>query len=50
MIDRIARTTGLVLTALLGLAPAARGDDWPQWRGPKRDARVTGFKAPATWP
>jgi outer membrane protein assembly factor BamB len=50
MTHRIARTTGLVLTALVGFAPAARGDDWPQWRGPNRDAKVTGFKAPATWP
>jgi len=24
--------------------------DWPQWRGPNRDAKVTDFKAPATWP
>ena len=24
--------------------------EWPQWRGPGRDARVTGFKVPATWP
>jgi outer membrane protein assembly factor BamB len=24
--------------------------DWPQWRGPNRDARVTGFTAPKTWP
>jgi outer membrane protein assembly factor BamB len=24
--------------------------DWPQWRGPHRDNRVTGFSAPATWP
>ena len=24
--------------------------DWPQWRGPNRDAKVTGFEAPATWP
>jgi outer membrane protein assembly factor BamB len=24
--------------------------DWPQWRGPNRDAKVTGFTAPATWP
>ena len=35
--------------ALLGLAlaaaaPAARGDDWPQWLGPRRDGvwRETG--------
>lgn len=26
------------------------GQDWPQWRGPNRDAKVTGFAAPQTWP
>jgi outer membrane protein assembly factor BamB len=24
--------------------------DWPQWRGPNRDGKVTGFTAPAAWP
>jgi outer membrane protein assembly factor BamB len=24
--------------------------DWPQWRGINRESKVTGFKAPATWP
>jgi outer membrane protein assembly factor BamB len=24
--------------------------DWPQWRGINRDGKVTGFKAPKTWP
>jgi outer membrane protein assembly factor BamB len=24
--------------------------DWPQWRGPNRDGKVTGFSAPPTWP
>ncbi|MHC4404782.1 MAG: PQQ-binding-like beta-propeller repeat protein, partial [Planctomycetota bacterium] len=24
--------------------------DWPQWRGPNRDGKVTGFTAPQTWP
>ena len=24
--------------------------DWPQWRGISRDSKVTGFKAPASWP
>jgi outer membrane protein assembly factor BamB len=38
---------GFVL-ALFPLVSTA--DDWPQWRGPNRDARVTGFKAPASWP
>jgi outer membrane protein assembly factor BamB len=28
----------------------ARAQDWPQWRGPNRDAKVTGFTAPETWP
>lgn len=36
--------------ALLIGANIASGQDWPQWRGPNRDAKVTGFKAPATWP
>jgi hypothetical protein len=25
-------------------------DDWPQWRGPHRDGKVAGFKAPEKWP
>jgi outer membrane protein assembly factor BamB len=24
--------------------------DWPQWRGISRDSKVTGFKAPVSWP
>lgn len=24
--------------------------DWPQWRGPQRDGKVSGFIAPAKWP
>jgi len=24
--------------------------DWPQWRGPNRDGKVSGFKAPQKWP
>lgn len=31
------------------VANAAHGD-WPQWRGPHRDARATGFTPPASWP
>jgi outer membrane protein assembly factor BamB len=31
-------------------ATLAMAEDWPQWRGANRDARVTGFTAPATWP
>jgi outer membrane protein assembly factor BamB len=36
------------ITATLGSALVAQ--DWPQWRGANRDAKVTGFNAPATWP
>src|SRR5664279_4685719 len=25
-------------------------DDWPQWRGPQRDGKAAGFKAPEKWP
>jgi outer membrane protein assembly factor BamB len=48
----------LVLVAALagGLAlmsfteRGARGGDWPQYRGPNRDARATDFKPPKAWP
>jgi outer membrane protein assembly factor BamB len=44
-------TTGVIVCAgvLLGanLAPAG---DWPQWRGPNRDNKVTDFTAPQAWP
>src|SRR5262245_39239251 len=40
--------------ALLGAMSLGAGclwaEDWPQWRGPNRDARASGFKAPKTWP
>jgi outer membrane protein assembly factor BamB len=26
------------------------GQDWPQWRGPNRDGKVSGFTAPEKWP
>ena len=29
---------------------SAPGQDWPQWRGPARDGKTEGFKAPDTWP
>jgi outer membrane protein assembly factor BamB len=35
----------IVLSATCVLA-----EDSPQWRGPNRDGKVTGFTAPATWP
>jgi outer membrane protein assembly factor BamB len=32
------------------LAASAVAQDWPQWRGANRDAKVTGFTAPKSWP
>jgi outer membrane protein assembly factor BamB len=29
---------------------SAWGQDWPQWRGPGRDGKASGFEAPKTWP
>jgi outer membrane protein assembly factor BamB len=31
-------------------ASGVSGQDWPQWRGLNRDARVTGFNVPKMWP
>jgi outer membrane protein assembly factor BamB len=40
----------LVSCAMAMLATCARAQDWPQWRGPNRDGKVTGFAAPEKWP
>lgn len=32
------------------LCNTAFAQDWPQWRGANRDAKVIGFNAPKTWP
>src|SRR5262245_27482126 len=40
----------LVGCVLLLGANGARAQDWPQWRGPHRDNKVTGFTAPKEWP
>ena len=36
--------------ALAASMTAASAQDWPQWRGPNRDAKAAGFIAPKTWP
>ncbi len=32
------------------ITSCALAQDWPQWRGPNRDGKVSGFKAPQQWP
>jgi len=41
----------LLITGLfLGYAGFSQSTDVPGWRGENRDGKITGFKAPATWP
>jgi outer membrane protein assembly factor BamB len=41
----------LLVAASLGVyCVAAAAADWPQWRGPERDNKVTGFTEPKAWP
>jgi len=42
--------TALATLGLLSTSVQAGPADWPQWRGPNRDAKVVDFKLPATWP
>jgi len=45
------RRMGLIFGVVVMLiATRASAEDWPQWRGPNRDAKVTGFTAPKMWP
>jgi len=43
----VSLASGLILIAL---SPRATAQDWPQWRGPNRDDKVSGFTPPKTWP
>jgi outer membrane protein assembly factor BamB len=51
----IMKTASRILPVLVGCVVVfcsrdAGAQDWPQWRGPKRDGKAAGFNAPATWP
>jgi outer membrane protein assembly factor BamB len=39
-----------IVTLIIISTTNSFSQDWPQWRGMNRDSKVTGFKAPATWP
>jgi len=45
MISRCSKLAGLLL-----LLSTLRADDWPQWRGPRRDGVVSSSDGPAAWP
>jgi hypothetical protein len=45
------RSVGAVVGVLALLAAShVLAQDWPQWRGPGRDGKAAGFKAPESWP
>jgi outer membrane protein assembly factor BamB len=44
------RTAVWVACVVLLSAGWAAAQDWPQWRGPNREAKAVGFQVPATWP
>ncbi|MHC4681936.1 MAG: outer membrane protein assembly factor BamB family protein [Planctomycetota bacterium] len=44
------RKAVLAICVVVMGASCALAQDWPQWRGPNRDGKVTGFTAPQTWP
>jgi outer membrane protein assembly factor BamB len=50
MKNAIPMTGMLVGCVMLLSANGVWGQDWPQWRGPNRDNKVTGFTEPKTWP
>jgi len=39
-----------ILMIILTISGDLIAQDWPQFRGPARDSKITGFKAPASWP
>lgn len=45
------RLSGLIVGCMIVLTTSGiLAADWPQWRGPNRDGKVTGFTPPSTWP
>ena len=45
------RSMGVMMACMLLISSAiVSAQDWPQWRGPNRDGKVSDFTAPQTWP
>lgn len=40
----------VILTVLPSITGMISGQGWNQWMGPERNGKITGFKAPASWP
>jgi outer membrane protein assembly factor BamB len=50
VMQRTLRVLALAACYTLLVSPPAWSQNWPQWRGPNRDAKATGFKTPTDWP
>ena len=47
----IAQSIAVILASVVLISgDCLLAQDWPQWRGPNRDGKVTGFSTPPTWP
>ena len=42
--------SAMVIALIMISSLNSYSQDWPQWRGIGRDCKVTGFKAPSSWP
>ncbi len=42
--------SAVMVCVILICASCLFAQDWPQWRGPNRDGKASGFKAPGQWP
>jgi outer membrane protein assembly factor BamB len=42
--------SAVMVCVILMCASCLFAQDWPQWRGPNRDGKASGFKAPSQWP
>jgi outer membrane protein assembly factor BamB len=42
--------SAVMVCVILICASCLFAQDWPQWRGPNRDGKAGGFKAPSQWP
>ncbi len=46
-VGRLMMAAGIVM---LAAGTNVVGQDWPQWRGPNRDGKASGFTPPQSWP
>ena len=49
-IARLGSLAVIVVAALAAQGPDPASPDWPQWRGPFRNAIAAGFVVPSRWP